>query len=192
MPRSSVSIWRFTALRFARATMFSIIAPLREVLEVEDLALALGVRDLEEFVLVSRRVHVVDARPRTIAVRTRWRHPPSNFAEHRSRAAAGSASGTSRKISLRGLRIRALDLDLEVEAARAAARPGRSGPGGSTRRPRSRSRAPRRRRSPTGTAPRPWLPCPELMPLPRMRNSESISSKKITTGTSSRASRGPS
>jgi hypothetical protein len=31
-----------------------------EILEVEDLALALGVGDLEEFVVLSRRVHIID------------------------------------------------------------------------------------------------------------------------------------
>src|SRR5574338_497229 len=118
----------------------------REVLEVEDLALALRVGDLEELVLVGRRVHALDG------LRDQAAHDLRRVA-----APALLRLLVERQIGGEVLRE-------DVVGGLAAAPPGRSSPGGCWRRSRSRSSATRRRRSPTGTAPPRWPPCRRRCP----------------------------
>ena len=103
-----------------------------EVLEVQDLLVAVGVGHLEEAVLLGLGVHPLDGAPGSSRRRRRRRSPPNSA---RSSACSGSVGGEVLAEDVaRRLGVGALDLDLHVEPARAAGSPGRSCPRGWRRR----------------------------------------------------------
>src|SRR5574338_338975 len=86
----------------------------REVLEVEDLALALRVGDLEELVLVGRRVHALDGLRDQAAHDLRRVAAPALLRLLVERQIGGEVL---REDVVGGLAVRPVHLDLEVEAA---------------------------------------------------------------------------
>ena len=169
------------AFFFARRTMFSIIAPELKSLKYRISLSPDGVRDLQEPVLVGSARTSARSVVSIIRKQACCASPPSAASSSGWIGTAGSRYFAM--MSLAPCGVRALDLDLHVQPARAAGWPGRSCPRGSRRRSRSRSSGSRRRRSRTSS-------CGTIVfstsrgdaACPRVRNSESISSKNTMTG----------